>query len=306
MLRRNAWLLAAACVFGSARAAGDLAGAVRLDEPRAFGHFLGDELTRTISLTVPLEYLLDPASLPKSQRLTRYFEVIASHVTAQAAADGRRYEIRIDYQIVNSPEKVEMEMLPGVDLHFTAGAAPAAASFDTQWQAAPVLIAPLTSLETRAGLEQLRPSRLPQSIATTRQRALLGYFAAAAALLSLPAIAHFYARAGRGARAAPFARALRRLRAARAGGTGPATLQDAYRILHRAFDETADARVFADQLPAFFAAHARFEALAPRVQQFFAASRAEFFAAAGDESFGLEAVTTLCAELRDREGPARA
>jgi len=94
----------------------------------------------------------------------------------------------------------------------------------------------------------------------------------------------------RAAAAQPFARALHEMR--HLDGTAP----EAWRALHRAFDQTAGRVVQTATLPALFERVPQLQSLRPEIEQFFAQSRALFFG--GDLPADRMSARALCAQLR--------
>jgi mxaA protein len=279
-------------------ASADAASSVSVENPRAFGHFIGDRLERHIELTVPYGYGVAEDGLPKPGRVTPWFALTAATAQSTPGFAGVHYRIALTYLAVNSPMQAKVVELPTVRLKFSA----AGKAFEEKVEAWPISLAPLTTSINRLGLEEMRPDRAPKLIDTTmaQTRLALCVTLAAATLLFLlfaqfvwPWLKH---------RNGPFATAHRRLQSLAKDPPSAANFQAALRTLHRAFDETAGVRVFPEQLDQFLSRHPQFSDLRGSSQRFFAASSGEFFDKGVDaEVRRLDWLLHLSSDYRARE-----
>ena len=97
---RCAVLLAGAFVPPACGGAGAASAPVAplVEQPRPFGHVVGDVLTQRVLLAADRPPA--PESLPGPQRLSAWIE--RRSVRVERAADGRRWLV-VDYQVVNAP-----------------------------------------------------------------------------------------------------------------------------------------------------------------------------------------------------------
>lgn len=250
---------------------------IEIVNPRPFGYVIGDTLQRTIIVDTP--DLLHRDALPKPGRVDAWLELRHIKVDQRRSGSSTRYAILFDYQIMTVAEDVKTLALPRIKLEF-AGPANAMAEIGevAEW---PITVAPVTPqyVLARDGLEALRPDRPVELIDTAHHRLRLWLYASLfAALVSYFAyhryVAPMFSRK-------PFARARRELRAL-SGKTEAGRFQASLRAMHRAFDETAGATVFAEGLDAFFGQHPRFRRLRSEIEAFFALSRREFFGGGND------------------------
>ena len=279
---RRALLLAAAFVppsgVGAEAASAPVAAVV--EQPRPFGHVVGDVLTQRVLL--PADRPPPPESLPGPQRLSTWIERRPARV--ERAADGRRW-LAVDYQVVNAPQSPATVRIPAWRL---AGGAAQPALLVPAW---PVGVSPITARAAPGtSAWQLRPDRPAPAIATAPLRLRL-LLAAAALAAWLAAWAGWLAwRHWRDAMTQPFAAALRAL--GRVDDRHPA----AWRALHAAFDRTAGEVLRVSTLPRLFERAPQFEPMRDRIEGFYAQSAARFFGAGG--AAGAAAPRALCRDLR--------
>jgi len=279
--RRHAALLLAGCAAAEPGLAVD--GAPAIEQPRPFGHVVGDILTQRVPLASGRT--LAPTALPGPQRLGAWIERRAARV--ERAADGRRWLV-VDYQLVNAPQAPATVRLPAWRL---AGDAAQPAVLVPAW---PVAVSPITVPATPgAGTWQLRPDRPASRVATAPLRLRL-LLAAGALVAWLAAWAGWLAwRHWHEARSLPFAAAARALDRLDDGHPS------AWRALHEAFDRTAGEVLRASTLPRLFERAPRFEPLRDRIEAFYAQSAARFFGQAPERAgAAVASPRALCRELR--------
>lgn len=266
----------------------------RVEEPRAFGHTLGDLLQRRLTLEVAAPWVLDETALPKAGRIGLWLEQRAPLVQSGRSGGLVRYTLDFGYQLINSPREVTTLLLPEITLQFSSEAGASAFVLPE----APFTAGPLTpeTILARGPLEEMQPDIAPWPLDTAGMGArLAGYGVVAATLLAwlgyrlwgVPWLAR-----SRG----PFARALPDLKRLAHGGAEAAPR--ALKRLHRAFDETAGRAVFAEQQGAFLAAHPRFAPQAEAIARFFELSRQTFFVGAPVTGDPLPWLLQLCRDCR--------
>lgn len=270
---------------------------LRIDEPRAFGHFIGDVLVRDVTFVVPAPLQLAPQDgLPALGRTGAWTQLIDRRLAVAQAKDGRRYHLVLTYQIVNCPPEPRLVSIAGAQLHLVGGGTQTIDHLP-DWS---LSLVPLTVSTLRAGLEERRPPRPPRALNVRRPAVLAGLFAAAGFSLAAWFGLDQWGLGVLRPRGGPFARAdvrLRRLaREPRATQRG----RDALRTLHRAFDETAGRRVFADRVDEELAQLAQFAGMENEIRRFYELSRAEFFGHGAGE-ISLPALLHLCGQLKSRE-----
>jgi mxaA protein len=264
-----------------------------VDQPRPFGHVIGDVLTQRV-LLVDAGHPFEPATLPGPSRLGVWFE--RRNARIEQAADGRHW-LLVDYQIVNAPRETATIRLPAWELE---GAAGARALHVPEWHLVLAPLAPATPATAAAsgaepGLRPDHPAPLID-IAPIRRRLAATGLALCAVLVAWAAWLGW--RAWRAARSQPFARALLALRG-QAADT-PA----AWRTLHEAFDRAAGEVARPATLARLFERAPHLQPLRARIEAFFAQSQARFFGdvpATGGPPEAAESPLALCRALRRLE-----
>jgi len=243
---------------------------------RSFGYSIGDRIERRIDVQAAPPWTLTRTGLPALGRQNAWFDLV--EVAYQPVPDvaGTQGQVRLVYQLLNSPVQPTVLQLPRFTLKFEGGAAP------VERDVAPVDVfaAPLLP-EQAAGstLDATRADRKPAPIPVEQfENRITAYALAAAFVIAWMLIARHVAQRRR---AAPFVRACRELR--RIAHAPHATGRDAeaMRVVHRALDETAGRTVFLDNVETLFARPHR-APLRERTTTFLARSREQFFAGLGD------------------------
>jgi mxaA protein len=236
----------------------------RVEQPRAFGHTLGDLLTQRVLLAIdgkPVELGKPPAP----GRVGVWLERRPTRV--ERDADGRRWLV-IEHQLINAPQALTALTLPALDLPTSGGLLGVPA-----W---PFSAAPLTPRNAfaRGALDTLQPDRAAPAVDTAsirRQIALWGGLCVAT-LLAWGGWLGW--RSWRADRQQPFARALRELNGLR-GRSDDAP--EAWQALHRAFDRTAGRSLQAASLACLFERAPQYAPLRADIERFYAQSAALFF-----------------------------
>jgi mxaA protein len=247
-----------------------------VEQPRAFGYVVGDVMTQRVLLESGHE--LAPAALPKAERVNLWLERRAARI--ESLPDGQRW-LALDYQVINAPQSLTTVNLPAFELQ---GAAPDGTAL--RIAAWPITVNALTP----GGSMELRPDRPAPAIATAPIRRQIILWSSAFLLVLAAWLGWLAWRNWRAAATRPFAHALREMR--HLDGTAP----EAWRALHRAFDETAGRVVQTATLPTLFERVPQLRSLRPEIEQFFAQSRQWFFA--GGMPADRISARALCTRLR--------
>ena len=266
--------------------------------PRSFGYAVGDRIERRIDIATAPPWSLATASLPKPGRVNAWFELAEVSLQDAPQAAGTRTELRLTYQLLNSPAQPTVLLLPRVALRFEGGAE----TVEREVAPAEVFAAPLLpAAAAGSSLDTPRADRRPQPIPVEAlQRRLAAYPLAAAVLLVSMWIARQFARRRR---AGPFVRACRELRRIAHAPVDGNRAAAAMRVVHRALDETAGHVVFLDNVDTLFASPHR-EPLRERTRAFLDRSRAQFFAGTG-EALPLDELRDLARAWRALEAAHR-
>ena len=265
---------------------------VSVHDPRPFGYFLGDVLVRTFKIVTHGDITFRASALPQPGPKQYWLDLVDVKHEAKKSASETAHSVALTYQIFYSALEPKRVVIPKTTLVFEAGDKASSSGADAQslTRTIPeleVIVSPLREIiPEKAADPNVSPLRADTTAAMsgtgTIRTGLLGSFALL--LASLVALAHHYAFWPFGQRTQrPFTRADRELRGQSLGHTTDSYEND-LRILHRAFDETFGRRVFTQDVPDFLQAHAEFQALEPRVREFFDASRLVFFSAQAERA----------------------
>lgn len=268
------------------------AAAATIEQPRSFGHVLGDVLTQRVLLEQqgrPLE----PGLLPAAARIDLWLERRPSRI--ETDAQGRRW-LAIEYQLINAPRALTAISLPALTIASASGPALALPAW-------PVSIGPLTPAEAfgQGDLQPLRPDRPVAALAThpIEQHLKLSLLALLAVLLAW--LAWWAWRNMREAQQLPFAHAWRELKRI----DDPASSPEAWRVLHRALNRSAGRVVHGTSLPQLLADAPYLRPLQPRLEDFYRESTRRFFfaesAAAPAQPQAAYPLKPLCRALRNAE-----
>lgn len=266
--------------------------AATVEQPRAFGHVIGDVLTQRVLLEQAGQPL-QPSALPSTARIDLWLERRPPHI--ETDAEGRRW-LAIDYQVVNAPRALTAISLPALSIATASGPALALPAW-------PISIGPLTPLDVLAegDLQALRPDRpvapLPTYVLQQQLKlSLLALLAVFAAWLGWWAW-----RNQLEAQQLPFANAWRELK--RLGdSSGP----EAWRVVHRALNKSAGRVVHGASLPQLLAEAPYLRPLKPRLEDFYRESTRRFFfaesaAAASAQPHAAYPLKPLCRALCNAE-----
>lgn len=253
-----------------------------VEQPRPFGHVIGDVLTQRVLLRHD-GAALQPAALPPADRVGLWFERRAPRVDVDD--DGRPWLV-IDYQVVNAPRALTTAPLPALSLATRGGPTLVV----PPW---PLTVGPLTAPDAAGGVAGMRPDApvAPRATAPIERRLRASLLALGAVLAAWLAWAGW--RRWHVARRLPFARAWRELRR-----LDPASAE-AWLSLHRALDATAGRVVHAATLGALIEERPHLRALQAQLEGFFRHSGERFFA--GDAAAAGFELRALGRALRDAE-----
>ncbi|MGU3538798.1 nonribosomal peptide synthetase MxaA [Methylobacterium sp. A54F] len=289
MRARSPWLRVPALL--PALAAGLCAGAavaqvraVEVRSPRPFGYVLGDLVRAQVEIRADAGFGLQRASLPVPGPVTYWLDLreVAVEETAQGAEN--RIRLRLTYQTFYAALDARSLEVPGFAVTLVSEQRGGATTAAAQVPAWALGVSPLREVQPpkrddpaeylRPDGPPARPDPGPDALAALAALALAGL---ALLVLAWDRAWWFFApRRGR-----PFAAALRRVRRqprpAGDAGLEAAAYRAALLALHRGVDETAGARVLADDLAGFLDGHPAFRSQAQPLARAFAASRLAFF-----------------------------
>jgi mxaA protein len=241
-----------------------------VEQPRAFGHVLGDVITQRVLLEANGR-VFTPDELPAGGPAGNWVERRAVRVERD---DGGHPWLVVDYQIMNSPQALTAIAIPAWKL--------ASKTRDgelrvPEWS---ITVAPLTPRQplARAGLGDLRPDRRAALIDVAPMQRWLATWIGALLVCVAAWVAWWAWRNWQASSAQPFARALREIR-----GVDESS-PEAWYALHRAFDGTAGRVVQPEALSVLFERAPHFEPQRSAIEQFFASSAERFFGVASESA----------------------
>jgi len=259
----SGWLAALALVLASTLATAHAqAPAPVVEQPRPFGHVVGDVLSQRVLLELQGRPFA-PAAVPGAERLGVWLERRPSRI--ETGADGRRWLV-VEYQLINAPQALTVVSLPAWELRPEG----AEVLHIAEW---PLSVAPLTprTAFAKGDLVELRPDRGAPVIETQPMRRAARGWSLAFALTLAAWLAWLLWRNAQASARQPFARALHELR----GLDEHAPV--AWQAVHRAFDRTAGRATQTATLPELFRRAPHLEPLRPDIEQFYAQSARLFF-----------------------------
>jgi mxaA protein len=126
------------------------AATVTMAEPRAYGHAIGDLVERRATIDLPRGASVAEASLPRRGRVDVWLELREAELSAP-------HELRLVYQIVNTPKTVATIELPALVLQTSANER-------IDIDAWPITVSAMTPAFAlaRAGLDEMQPDVAPQ------------------------------------------------------------------------------------------------------------------------------------------------
>ena len=229
---------------------------------RAFGYTIGDLVTRKITIRGDAAGFA-PELLPQVGPLNAWLAVRDKRI--RQTDDG--VELTITYQLTGADASVTLIELPVIELR---NGSRTLARID----AYPISVSPImgTAPFVRTGLGDLRPDHQPvePDYPAFGQRLSL-WGGTALTLVALLGWRRW--RRNRNPRLAPFAHARKALRRV----SDPI---EGYRILHRAFDQSAGRSLFQEDVGMFLSERPTYQSVREPIEQFFQQSRSVFFATA--------------------------
>ena len=254
-----------------------------VEQPRAFGHVLGDVLTQRVLLQHagrPVDVTMPPAA----DRVGLWLE--RRPARAETDDQGRRW-LALDYQVVNAPRALTTLSLPALSIP-TRGGAPLVLP---AW---PISVGPLTPPEVagQGALQPLRPDRLVDAAPTAAIEQRFKGTLVALGVVLLAWLAWWSGRNWRESRRLPFARAWREL--SRVDAASP----EAWLSLHRAVNASAGRVVHGASLSRWLDERPHLRPLQAQLEGFYRQSSERFFAGGAAAAYPLHA---LGRALRDAE-----
>ncbi|MGA0609779.1 calcium incorporation protein MxaA [Caldimonas sp. KR1-144] len=255
--------------------------APQVEQPRGYGHVIGDVLEQRVRLDDRQAPTLPPQE-PAPQRITRWLERHPARI--ERAADGRAWLV-VRYQVVNAPRRQTAAELPAWEL------APGATV-----PAATLTLSPLLRDEGAEPSQAARqPERVPPPPDVIQPRRQTMLASGAAGAIALAWLLWRLVRQRRDARR-PLERAWRHLRSLR-----DAARPRDWQVLHHALNATAGWTVQASDIGRLIHQRPWLAPLRDELETFFAASSARFFQRPDWASAVQADLCRLAQRLRDAE-----
>lgn len=264
-----------------------------LQTPRPFGYVIGDEIHHRLVIETRQDVTLNPDSLPKQGALNRWLNL--NKVSFETGTDSGELVIDLHYQAFYAPNEVKMLTVPGFILRFHQ-VGKTIEQVVPEWH---FTLSPIKELAVRKdqdGLDYMRPDTLPPPLSDAK-RWLIVYACLSLAIMTGLYLAYLYGCFPVWPKQRIFKRALGEL-TCRSQGDIPRGLA----VVHHAFNVLNDQPLFKHHLPAFYHAHAEYEAAAEQIDWFFNFSNAVLFA--GKQDFSADdwqKLQDLCRVCRDIE-----
>jgi mxaA protein len=268
--------------------------AATVEQPRAFGHVIGDVLTQRILLTEQ-----GNIAMPSTGRVGVWFE--RRNPRIEHDAQGRAW-LSIDYQITNAPQTLTTIMLPSLTLNVPGGSALQV----PEW---PVSVSPLTpqTAFSTGDLQALLPDRQARIPATAPLRRQLTWALGLLALTLLTWFGWWQWRNRQDAERLPFARAWNEMQRSKPTDKDAGT--HGWLCLHRALNETAGQVVHGGTLTSLFARAPYLQPLEPQLERFYQHSGERFFASSeassSDTQFSLRDLSRSLYRAEKRRADGR-
>ncbi len=243
---------------------------LELETPRNFGYSAGDIIEHRIDIRIPSGTELNTNNLPASGSLLEWLDVVNAQTIKLS---NNRYKITIQYQVYKQVKETELLEIPMFQLATTDETEIESVTIPA-WQFSYHALIPshINDNEIFAQPAQ-KPAALPIQPIVTQLFIYLG-----AALLCL---AYILWRRGSlqlwSRRTTAFQQALRDLKQLPELTTNPDQIEQAFRLVHRALNQTAGQTVLESQLDCFYQNHPQLTAMRSDTDRFFKQSRQLFY-----------------------------
>lgn len=274
---------------------------IELDSPRNYGYSLGDKITLTAHIGVPLFYTLESGFLPAPGSVNEWLRL--DSIESIPNKSGKDYSLAITYQVFKSVRATEELTIPPLPIRFMHRGNPETATLPP-WTFSYHPLIPINKADRDIEPEPEVPPRLID--ATSHHRALT-YLLGVSSIILLY-IVWFYGKIPFLERySGSFGKACRELKKLKKLPQSKAVTLQALQCFHHALNELAGETLFAGQLPDFFQSHPKFLTLREKTEALFAISQQLFFAEAASElpAISPAQIEKLCLLYRKLERSGR-
>jgi|GEM_PF-2391474 len=238
--------------------------------PRYFGYSAGDVIRHRFKITIPPGATLNTSRLPKTGTVSDWLEVIDAQLDQQS---DRHYTLRVQYQVAKSVKTTELLKIPAFQI--STGNAPEADSLTVPaWEFSYHTIIPTRISDSELIAQPAQaPEKLPVRAVVARMLLAL--------LTAIICMGYLLWRAGKlrlwSSKTTPFQTSLQALKQLPANAASAEQIEQAYRLVHTAFNQIAGQTVLESKLDCFFEQHPELNVLKSEAETFFRRSRQLFY-----------------------------
>ncbi|WP_221047572.1 hypothetical protein [Methylogaea oryzae] len=260
--------------------------------PRDGRYVMGDSIEHTVAVTLPRGYVLESEFLPKPGAISDWLDLRRVDWDKENRGSEVRYRVRVGYRVFKGVRSAEKLAIPPLPLRFRGANLVEAQAPEWNFVLNPIIPpnTPDNQVKVRDGLAapaiELGPHRMRLAALLAGVVAVLAHLARRYQVLAL-----LFRKRG------PFERAHRQLLKLARRSSDPVVYRQAFRVLHRALDETAGQTLLTGHLERFFRSQPSFVELRGELELFFARSQRLFFAvpaAPPPADYPFERLEALC------------
>ncbi len=274
---------------------------IELDTPRNYGYSLGDKITLTAHIGVPLFYKLESGFLPAPGPINEWLKLVS--IESIPLKPDKDYSLAVTYQVFKIVRATEELTIPPLPIRFMHRGKPETVTLPA-WTFSYHPLIPANKADSSIEPE---PESPPQLINSTSHNRALTYLLGVSSIL-LFYIVWFYGKIPFLERySGSFGKACRELKKLKKLPHSRAVTLQALQCFHHALNELAGETLFAAQLSAFFQRHPSFQPLQEKTEALFVISQELFFAEVGSEppAIGPAQIEKLCLLYRKFERSGR-
>jgi mxaA protein len=267
---------------------------MRVDNPRDFGWFIGDRITRRVTIEVEAGFDLDRDALPEPGELNHWLELADVDVRSR----GQQHVVTLVYRLTNLATEGGARVLPGFDL-YTAAQSRRVPTNVPEWGFTQGIVMPPATVEVLR-VDDVRPDRPPPPVRWSAHFVRTVMLGLAVLVLALYLFYCHFGAVWLARWRRPFTAALRDMRRQLEGRDWDPRLEAlGLERFHAAVNEAAGRVVLNDDLDDFLRRCPVYAPEGEQIAQLFARSRAVFFAGSGnaDETLSRDWLLGLCRRL---------
>ncbi|MCH9698065.1 MAG: hypothetical protein K0U68_08185 [Gammaproteobacteria bacterium] len=238
--------------------------------PRPFGYHAGDIIAHRIHIQHPFGADLDTTQIPGPGPLSDWLDIVRVNVQDLSSTEK---QLLIAYQVAKSVKTSEWLEIPSFRINLQSGSNDDTASVPA-WKFAYSTVIPTSTRDSEIVAQPPQPLESLSTQPTLRKLLIYAIGAALSVMYFLWRQGHLqlWTRQNR-----PFQNALKALKQLPAHPQTTSELEQTYRIVHQAFNDTARQTILESQLDYFFNTYPRFKPLQTDTRQFFQQSRTVFY-----------------------------